>query len=171
MCMYFRKRVFTCSPCSPETGHDIGGYGGSSRKNARERNNERLAQRCARSGWWKARAKMRENGTMKGSRKNAREMPPEGTKSRHRMPGNGYTKETYERDGTETSVMRTRCERFWLSNQRKEIKLDNTVAAYASIAAIYPHKIDRISFYSSKKMPEHLHMSKICRTFASDFEF
>ena len=47
--MYFRKRVFTCSPCSPETGHDIGGYGGSSRKNARERNNERLAQRCARN--------------------------------------------------------------------------------------------------------------------------
>jgi hypothetical protein len=28
------------------------------------------------------------------------------------MPGNGHTKETYERDGTEMSVMRTRCERF-----------------------------------------------------------
>ena len=59
----------------PETGYDIGGYGGSSRKDARE-------------------------------------MLPEGTKSRHRMPGNGHTKETYERDGTEMSVMRTRCERF-----------------------------------------------------------
>ncbi len=28
------------------------------------------------------------------------------------MHGNGHTKETYERDGTEMSVMRTRCERF-----------------------------------------------------------
>ena len=77
------------------------------------------------------------------------------------MPGNGHTKEIYEREGTETSVMRTRCERFRLSNQRKEIKLDNTVAAYASIAAIYPHKIDRIVSFVSKKCPN----TCICQKF------
>ena len=108
-----------------------------SRKDAREMDDERLAQGCARREQWKARARMREKWMMNGSRKDAREMDDgrlaqgcarreqwkararmrengtmEGTKSRHRMPGNGHTKETYERDGTEMSVMRTRCERF-----------------------------------------------------------
>ena len=56
---------------------------------------------------------MREKWMMNGSRKNARERNNgRDKKSRHRIPGNGHTKETYERDGTEMSVMRTRCERF-----------------------------------------------------------
>jgi hypothetical protein len=37
------------------------------------------------------------------------------------------------------------------------------VSSYASIAAIYAYKYK--TDYSSKKMPEHLYMSKICRTF------
>ena len=44
------------------------------------------------------------------------------------------------------------------------------ISSYASIAAIYPHKIDRILFYSSKKMLECLHMCNFCCTFAPDFK-
>ena len=44
------------------------------------------------------------------------------------------------------------------------------ISSYASIAAIYPHKIDRILFYSSKKMLECLHMCNFCCTFVADFK-
>ena len=75
--MYFRKQGVHLFTRHPETGYDIGGYGGSSRKDARERNNERLAQKCTRREQWKARAKMREKWMMNGSRKDAREMDDE----------------------------------------------------------------------------------------------
>ena len=48
---------------------------------------------------------MREKGTMKGTKKAGIECRGMDIRKRH-------TKETYERDGTEMSVMRTRCERF-----------------------------------------------------------
>ena len=41
------------------------------------------------------------------------------------------------------------------------------ISSYASIAAIYSCKIDRILFYSAKKISECLHICKNCCTFAA----